>query len=112
MGQMKGRDVYKRQGLESLAVVHHALHGIGLLRAVELLLVGLDALDHGHGQHVLTEVGVDVEHLLRLSHGLLGGGVHGVTLLPQEFPVAQEGTRGPVSYTHLDVYKRQALSSA
>ena len=32
-------------GLERLAVVHHALHGVGLLSAVELLLLGLAAAD-------------------------------------------------------------------
>ena len=55
--------------LEGLPVVHHALHGVGLLGAVELLLVGLAALYHGHGQHVLHEVRVDVQH----PHGLFPG---------------------------------------
>ena len=75
-------------------VVHHALYGVGLLGAVELFLVGLLPLDHGHGQDVFQEVGVDVQHLLGLCPGLLGGGVHGVALLPQEFPVAEEGAGG------------------
>ena len=81
-------------GLEGLLVVHHALHGIGGLGAGELLLVGLAALHHGHGQVVLAEIGVDVEHALGLGDGLLGGGVHGVALLPQELPVAEEGAGG------------------
>ena len=81
-------------GLKGLLVVHHALHGVGGLSAGELLLVGLAALHHGHGQVVLAEVGVDVEHALGLGDGLLGGGVHGVALLPQELPVAQEGAGG------------------
>ena len=80
-------------GLEGLLVVHHALHGIGASRR-ELLLVGLAALHHRHGQVVLAEVGVDVEHPQGLLHGLLRGGVHGVALLPQELPVAQEGAAG------------------
>ena len=81
-------------GLEGLAVVHHALHGIGLLGTVELLLIRLAASDHGHGQHVLQEIGIDVQHPHGLFPGLLGGGVHGVALLPQELPVAQEGAAG------------------
>ena len=80
--------------LEGLPVVHHALNGVGLLRAVELLLVRLAAPDHGHGQHILHEVRVDVQHPHGLLAGLLFGGVHGMALLPQELPVAQEGAAG------------------
>ena len=80
--------------LQRLAVVHHALHGIGLLGAVEFLLIGLLPLHHGHGQHVFHEVGIDVQHPLGLFPGLVGGGVHGVALLPQKLPVAQEGAGG------------------
>ena len=80
--------------LEGLVVVHHTLHRVGLLCAVELLLVGLAALDDRHSQHVLHEVRVDVQHLHGLFPGLFGGGVHGVALLPQEFPMAQEGAGG------------------
>ena len=74
--------------------MHHALNGVGLLRAVELLLVRLAAPDHGHGQHILHEVRVDVQHPHGLLAGLLFGGVHGMALLPQELPVAQEGAAG------------------
>ena len=81
-------------------VVHHALHGVGLLSAVELLLVGLPAFDHRHGQHVLQKVGVDVEHPHGLLPGLLGRGVHGVALLPQKLPVAQEGAGGLLPPQH------------
>ena len=87
-------EVVAGAGLEGLVVVHHALHGVGLLRAVELLLVGLAALDDRHGQHVLHEVRVDVQHPHGLFPGLFGGGVHGVALLPQELPVAEEGPGG------------------
>ena len=98
-GDVKGlgeavAEVVAGAGLEGLVVVHHALHGVGLLRAVELLLVGLAALEDGHGQHVLHEVRVDVQHPHGLFPGLFGGGVHGVALLPQELPVAQEGAGG------------------
>ncbi len=52
------------------------------------------APDHGHGQHVLHKVRVDVQHPHGLLAGLFLGGVHGVALLPQELPVAQEGAAG------------------
>ena len=87
-------------GLQGLAVMHHALDGVGGLGAVELLLLGLLAPGHGHGQHVFAEVGVDVQHALGLLHGLLGGGVHGVALLPEEFAVAQEGAGGLLPAQH------------
>ena len=86
--------------LEGLFVVHHALHGIGGLGAGELLLLRLAALHHRHGQVVLTEVGVDVQHPLGLLDGLLGGGVHGVALLPQKLPVAQERAGGLLPAQH------------
>ena len=75
-------------------VVHHALDGVGALRPGKLLLVGLHAHHHRHGQHFLAQLGVDAVHPLRLLNGLLGGGVEGVALLPEEFAVAQEGTGG------------------
>ena len=80
--------------LEGLVVVHHALHGVGFLRAVELLLLRLPAPEHGHGQEVLHKVRVDVQHPHGLFPGLLLGGVHGVALLPEELPVAEEGAGG------------------
>ena len=75
-------------------VLHHALDGIGGLSAGELLLVGLAALHHRHGQRVLAHVGVAVQLLLRFRHGLLGGLMDGVTLLPPELTAAQEGAGG------------------
>mgnify|MGYP007025279570 CR=1 FL=1 len=32
--------------------MHHALHGVGLLGAVKLFLVGFPALDHRHGREL------------------------------------------------------------
>ena len=81
-----------RARLQGLAVVHHALDRIGRLGAVELFLVGLLAARDRHGQHVLAEVGIHIEHALCLLAGLLGRGVHGVALLPEELAVAQERT--------------------
>ena len=80
--------------LKGLVVVHHALHGVGLLGPLELLLVRLPAPEDGHGQEVLHEVRVDVQHPHRLLPGLRLVRVHGVALLPEEFPVAEEGAGG------------------
>ena len=60
-GDVKGlgeavAEVVAGAGLEGLLVVHHALHSVGLLGAIELLFISLAALDHRHGQHVLQEV--------------------------------------------------------
>ena len=86
--------------LQSLLIMHHALDGVGGLGAVELFLVGLLAPGNGHGQHVLAEVGIQVQHLLSESLGLLCAGVHGMTLLPQKLPMAQEGTAGLLPTQH------------
>ena len=87
-------EVVAGAGLEGLVVLHHALDGIGGLGAGELLLVGLAALHHRHGQDVAAEVGVAVELLLRLGDGLLGGLMDGMALLPPELAAAQEGAGG------------------
>ena len=98
-GNVKGfgeavTEIVAGAGLEGLVVVHHALHGIGLLSAVEFFLLGLAAPDDGHGQVILHKVRVDIQHLHGLFPGLFLCGMHGMALLPQKLPVAQEGTAG------------------
>ena len=80
--------------LQTLAIVHHGLDGIGLLGTREFFLIGLDALDDGDGQVFFTHFGIDIQHPHRFCLGFLGGLVHGVALLPQEFGAAQEGAGG------------------
>ena len=86
--------------LQRLLIVHHALDGVGGLCAVELFLVGLPAPGNRHGQHILAEIGVEVQHLLGKSLGLLGAGVHGMAFLPQKLPMAQEGPAGLLPAQH------------
>ena len=86
--------VVARRTLKRLAVLHHALDGIGRLGARELLLLGLAAGDDGDGEHVAEEVSVAVELLHRLSLRLLGGLVDGVALLPPELARTQERAGG------------------
>ena len=81
-------------GLEGLLVVHHALDGVGIHRAGELLLVGLVASDHRHGKIVLTEIRIHLKLVQRLLPGLLLGGMEGVAFLPQKLSASQEGAGG------------------
>ena len=87
-------EVVGGRALEGLAVLHHALNGIGRFGAGELLLVGLAAADDGNGKDVFKEVGIAAQLLLGLSLCLLGGFVDGVSLLPPELTRAQERPRG------------------
>ena len=87
-------EVMRRSCLQGLAVMHHALNGIGCFGAVELFLFGLLTAGYGHGKHIFAEIRIEIEHTLRFLARLPGGGVHGVTLLPQELAVAQEGAAG------------------
>ena len=79
-------EIVARAGLQGLVVVHHALDGVGVLRAGELLLLGLVAADDRHRSPVLADVRVYLQHAERLLARLGLGGVDGVALLP-------EGTR-------------------
>ena len=80
-----------RAALQSLAVLHHGFDGVSVQRAGEALRLALHALHHGHGHPLFGEVGVHVEHLLRLGLGLLARGVSRVAFLPKELRRAQEG---------------------
>ena len=81
-------------GLKRLAVVHHRLDGVGVLRTGEALLLGLFALKHRDGEPFLEELRVDVQHADGLLHGLLSGRMDGVALLPPELAGAEERTGG------------------
>ena len=58
--------------------------------AGEALTRRLVAGDHGDGGHVPGDLGVDAEHAQRLGHGVVGVGMGGVALLPQELGRAEE----------------------
>ena len=57
----------------------------------EFFLLGLVAADDGHGQDLLTAVGIDFQHLKGLFPGLFFRGVDGVAFLPEKFSAAKEG---------------------
>ena len=80
--------------LKALAVVHHRLHPEGGDGARELFLLRLSPRQNGHRKAGLCKLFIDGEHLHRLLHRLLFGGVDGVALLPEEFARAEEGTGG------------------
>ena len=85
--------VVARARLQRLVVLHHAFDGERLHRAGETLAGRLGAAHHRHRQNVFGEPAVALEHLEGFLAGLLGGGVGGVPLLPQEFGGAQEQAR-------------------
>ncbi|MEZ5207167.1 MAG: hypothetical protein R2690_09375 [Acidimicrobiales bacterium] len=80
----------RRAGLQGLAVLHHRLDRVRPLGAGEAFARRLLADDHRHGEVVDDEAAVLLEHQQRLVHGLVGGGVRRVALLPQELARAQE----------------------
>src|SRR5699024_5087063 len=76
----------------------------------EFLLVRLASADNGNGQHLLAEVRIYIQHLLRSLFGFLRGSVRRMAFLPQELSGTQERTRGlfPAHYgTPLIVHLRQ-----
>ena len=93
-------EVMAGSGLQSFAVVHQRFDGVGGFRSGKFFLVGFAPFDYRDGQHFLTEIRVDVEHLDGPLLCLLGGGMGGVAFLPQEFPGAEEGTGGLLPSHH------------
>ena len=71
-------EVMTGAALQGLFIVHHALHGVSLLSAVEFLLIGLAPFHHRHGEEILQKISVDIQHPLGLFPGLVLGSVHGV----------------------------------
>ena len=83
------------------------------------LSIGLAGVEAGALQHnVNTQLapgaigsvllGVDLDFLAVHDDGIIGG-FHGVQVLAQLAAVGSLSGIIPVSYTHLDVYKRQTL---
>ena len=72
--------------------MHHRLYRIGGLGARELFLLGFSADNRGNSHCFLIEIVVNIEHFKGFFLSLLGGGVHSVTLLPEELGGAQERT--------------------
>ena len=73
----------------------------------------LDALDGRKAGQILLRLFHRVEEHAELLH-LVGVAAHPLALVPQDGEAAIVGLDGlcslPVSYTHLDVYKRQMVS--
>ena len=72
---------------------HKSLYSRSIQTAGELLLLGLDAGDDGHGEQVLVDLAVVLEDLEHLLVGLGLGQVCGVALLPEELAGTEEGLR-------------------
>ena len=67
-----------------------ALHGGGVGTTGKLLLLRLLTLDHGNGQELLIDAGVQVQNLDDLLMGSILGQMSSVALLPQELTGSQE----------------------
>ena len=84
----------RRARLQTFAVVHHRLHAESGNGARKLFLFRLPAREYGDGEASLGEFLINAEHLHRLFHRLLFGGVGGMALLPQKFAGPEEGAGG------------------
>ena len=97
------RDVYKRQGLSSLDRAASAVLNAGLLPITQDFIAAVT--------RAFRERGIDAEVLIVRSDsslmGLAYSAEHAVETL-----LSGPAASAPVSYTHLDVYKRQALPSS
>jgi hypothetical protein len=74
--------------------MHHAFDRVGSFRAIEFFLVGLLPTRDRHRKNLFAEVGVNAQHPFGFFPCLLRGGMHGMPLLPEKLPVAQERTGG------------------
>jgi hypothetical protein len=83
-----------RRELQRLAVAHHAFAGERCGGSREALGIGLEAVEHRDGKHVLQHRAVDVGvDATRVRGGVRAGGVRGMAFLPQELARAQEQAR-------------------
>ena len=87
-------EVVRGTRLQTLAVVHHRFHRVGRLSAREFFLFGFLTDKHGHREYVPGEFFVNVQHFQGFFLRFLGGGVEGVTFLPEEFGSAEERAGG------------------
>jgi hypothetical protein len=100
LGEVLTQEV-RRARLESLLVLHHGLARVAPHRAGELLRLGLEPRDRRHRDPVLHELPIQSQDEERLCLGLLGRGMRGVPLLPQEFGRAQEESGAQLPSHHV-----------
>ena len=90
LGEVLAEAVRSRALDASAGVGHEGLHRGGVKPARELLLLGLDARDDGHGEELLVHPAVEVEDVSHLLVRVSLVGERGVTLLPQKFSRSDE----------------------
>ena len=103
-------EVVAGSGLQRLTVMHQSLDGIGRNGTGKFLLLGLLSADHGDRKNLLTEIRINIQHLLSSLLGLLCRCMCRMAFLPQEFSGAKEGSclLLPADYgAPLIVYLRQ-----
>ena len=85
-------EVMRSTALQSHAVMHHRLNGIGLYSTGKAFLFGLAASYNGNSQCFFIEIGINLQHtegfLLRFFFCFMDG----VAFLPEKFRGSQEGT--------------------
>ena len=86
-------EVVRGAGLQGLAVLHHRFDAKGIDGAWEAFAFGLAALDDRHRHVVFREVGIDLEHLVRLFDSFGFRRMDGVAFLPEELGGAKEEAR-------------------
>ena len=87
--------------LQSLAVLHHCLDGIGVEGTSETLCLALDTLHHWNSHTFLGKLGIDFEHLLGTLLCLFACGMSCVALLPKELAGAQKQTSAHLPAHHV-----------
>ncbi len=96
LGEVLSEEV-RGAALQSLAVLHQRLYGVGILRSGETFVGALASDDYRHAHIILDERLVYAYHFLCLGYRLFARFVSRMALLPQEFGRAQEqsGTHLP-----------------
>ena len=81
LGKVLAQEV-RGSALQSLAILHHGLDGIGFECASKALICSLHALHYRQCHVFLGKISIHIKHLNGLGLCLLAGGMSGVTFLP------------------------------
>src|SRR6201987_4397356 len=92
--------VVRRAKLQRLAVSHHRFKRLRRVRPRELPGIRFAPRNHWYGSFIPRKIRINVPHLSRFRFRLFGGGMSGVTLLPEEFEGAQEKLRAKLPAHH------------
>ena len=103
-------EVVAGTGLQCLSVMHQRLDGVGGNGTCKFLFICLASFDNRNSQYLLTEVCINIQHLLGTCLCLFLSRMYGMSFLPQELSGAKERSCGllPTEYrTPLVIYLRK-----